>query len=208
MSNVALTEARLVENYLKGVNEFKGNNNFKTEDGKDLAMVYTVYLTNTTKEDIMVKYALSLDGYKESSESTASPIEYFRALIQTEEVGNVDSLSNVYYGQRRSGSFDYQYIFDNTDGRETITTPKTYVDEQMKTHVVADDTFVSPGNDGYCLNFNDYHLTNQVVSSEVKVPVGKAIRYTFVAYFEGGDLDSNVRTANGDYLLFSLHFGI
>ena len=215
LPNTALTESKIVENYLDSVTEFKGENNFKNDtNGKDLAMVYTIYLTNSTDEEISVQYAARLDAYKESSEESSSLIEYFRILIQTEEVGNPASKTNKYYGQKRSGRFDQQYIFDgdvneDTKGRETIGAPHTYLGTDMMTHVSLDDkNWPSSGNDGYCINFADYKITKDIVLSEVRVPVGKVMRYTFVAYFEGGDIDSYVRAQNDDYLLLSLHFGV
>ena len=208
MPHTALTESKAVENYLRTVTEFKGNNNFRSDTDKDLAMVYTIYLTNQTKEEISVQYAVRLDAFKETTDNTSGPIEYFRVLVQTEEVGNPSSLQNKYYGQKRSGRFEGTYVFDNEDGRETISAPKTYLGDDLKTHVTLDETWSSPGNDGYCINFADYHITNDIVNSEVVVPVGKAIRYTFVAYFDGGDIDSYARAQNDDYLLISLHFGV
>ena len=211
MPNTSLTEAKAVEEYLANTiqsKELTGNDNFVNDKGKELAMVYTLYLTNTTEEEVHIKYALSLDAFKQSNEDAVAPIEYFRVLIQTEEVGNKESLSNIYYGQKRSGRFDAQYVFDNTENRETISTPKTYLGEDLKTHVTLDDTWNSPGNDGYCINFNDYNLTKDIVTSEVKIPVGKVLRYTFVAYFEGGDIDSNIRAQSDNYMLLSLHFGV
>ena len=211
MPNTSLTEAKVVEEYLTNKvkeTELTGNTNFKNDKGKELAMVYTIYLTNSTQEDVYVKYALSLDAFKQSNEDAAAPIEYFRVLIQTEEVGAKDSVRNTYYGQKRSGRFDAQYVFDNNENRETISTPKTYLGDDLKTHVTVDDTWNSPGNDGYCINFNDYNLTKNIVDAEVKIPVGRVLRYTFVAYFEGGDIDSSIRAQSDNYMLLSLHFGV
>ena len=197
------TDAKFVESELKKITEFKGNNNIRNEQGTDLAMVYTIYLTNTTKEDINVQYAVHLDAYKESIEEMAAPIEYFRVLVQTEELGTEGSLSNKYFGQRRSGRFQH-YVYDSEDGREPIYTYS--YEKDVETHVKSD--LISNGNDGYCINFSDYKITKDIVASEVLVPVGKVLRYTFVAYFDGTDVDSYVRAQNDDYLLISLHFGI
>ena len=214
MPNTSLTEAKVVEEYLANTiqtKELSGNNNFQNDKGKDLAMVYTIYLTNTTEEEVHIQYALTLDAYKQSNEDSVAPIEYFRVLIQTEQVGVENSLSNVYFGQKRSGRFDNRYVFDNEEGRETISTPKTYLGDDLKTHVTVDDNWNSPGNDGYCINFNDYNLTQNIIGSEdtyVTIPVGKVLRYTFVAYFEGGDIDSSIRAQSDNYMLLSLHFGV
>ena len=213
--SAGLTEAKDVENFLSETikkKELTGPEHF-TREGKtnDLAMIYTIYLTNTSDEDVYVKYALTLDAYKQSNEDAVAPIEYFRVLIQTEEVGSEGTLNNLYYGQKRSGRFDNKYVFDNEEGRETISTPKTYLGDDLKTHVTVADDWSSPGNDGYCINFNDYNLTQDIISSEktfVKVPVGKIVRYTFVAYFEGGDIDSTIRAQSDNYMLLSLHFGV
>ena len=211
MPNTSLTTAGEVEQYLAEKiqeTELSGNNNFRNDKGKDLAMVYTLYLTNTTEEDVYVKYALTLDAFKQSNEDAAAPIEYFRVLVQTEAMGAKDSLTNTYYGQKRSGRFDYKYVFDNTKDQETISAPVTYLGEDLKTHVTVDSNWNSPGNDGYCINFNDYHLTSEIINSEVKVPVGRVLRYTFVAYFDGDDLDSTQRAQSDNYMLLSLHFGV
>lgn len=197
------TDAKFVESELSKVTDFKGNTNIKNDVGKELAMVYSVYLTNTTDQEVNVQYAVRLDAYKESTEEMASPIEYFRVLVQTEEVGDASSISNRYFGQRRSGRFQ-NYIYDSEDGREPIYT-KSY-EKDVQTHVATDLT--SNGNDGYCINFSDYKITKDIITSEITIPVGKVLRYTFVAYFDGTDVDSYVRAQNDDYLLISLHFGI
>lgn len=203
LSHAGQTDAKVVEEHLKSVTEFNGNNNLTNDSGYDLAMVYTIYLTNTTQEEIHVKYAVRLDAFSESSETMASPIEYFRVLVQTQESGNAESLSNVYYGQKRSNKYP-NYKYDSEDGREPIFTHTYGQDDGV--HV--ESSYQSQGNDGYCLNFDDYRVTKDIVVSEVVVPVGKVIRYTFVAFFDGEDIDSYVRTLNNDYLLLSLHFGV
>ena len=224
MGNVGLTDAKAVEDHLKNnVSNFVGNTNMVNESGKELAMVYTLYLTNTTEEDVYIQYAVRLDAFKESSEKISAPIEYFRVLVQTEEVGSPETLSNRYYGQPRSGR-NPEYVYDSDSlpnaeakgsGREPIFT-KTYeehIDDpetgkwQTVTHVLTD--LVSEDNDGYSENFVDYKTNNNnIVVSEVKIPVGKVLRYTFVAYFDGTDIDSYVRALSDDYLLISLHFGV
>ena len=205
LSRAGLTDAKAVEAHLSSITDFEGNTNFINDTGKELAMVYSVFLTNTTEEDVTVQYAVRLDAYKESTEEMASPIEYFRVLVQTEEVGNPSSLSNKYFGQSRTGRFP-DYIYDSDGGREPIYT-KSYGNEtDLKTHVKTD--LISAGNDGYCINFADYRITKDIVVSELTIPVGKAIRYSFVAFFDGMDIDSFVRAQNDDYILLSLHFGI
>ena len=205
LGNVGLTDAKAVERHLDSVENFEGNNNFANESNKQLAMVYSMYLTNTTEEDIYVQYAVRLDAYKESTEEMSSPIEYFRVLVQTEEVGYPETISNVYYGNRATGRFT-SYIYDSEDGREPIYTYSALNEEDMYVHIKSD--LQSAGNDGYCINFNDYKITKDIVVSEVKVPVKKALRYTFVAFFDGTDVDSYVRAQSDDYLLLSLHFGV
>ena len=197
------TDAKWVESQLSQLESFNGGLHLKNNEDKELAMVYTVYLTNTTDEDVEIQYAVKLDAYKEAVEEMAAPIEYFRVLIQTEEVGTPNSISNSYFGQRRTGRFP-NYIYDSEDGREPIYTVS--YEKDVQTHVKSD--FSSNGNDGYCINFSDYKITKDIVLSSVKIPVGKVLRYTFVAYFDGTDVDSYVRAQNDDYLLLSLHFGI
>ena len=198
------TDAKWVESQLSQIESFNGGLHLKNDNDKELAMVYTVYLTNTTDEEVEIQYAVKLDAYKEAVEEMAAPIEYFRVLIQTEEVGTANSISNTYYGQRRTGRFP-DYVYDSADGREPIYTV-SYAGDDVKTHVATD--FSSSGNDGYCINFSDYKITKDIVVSSIKIPVGKVLRYTFVAYFDGTDVDSYVRAQNDDYLLISLHFGI
>lgn len=205
LTRVGQTTAKEVEDYLKTVTKFEANNNYINEAGRELAMVYTVYLTNTTKEDINVQYAVHLDSYKESVEEMASPIEYFRVLVQTEYIGEPASLSNKYFGQSRTGRFP-SYVYDSENGREPIMTKSYPNEEDVMTHIKTE--YSSEGNDGYCVNFSDYRITKDIVVSEVNVPIGKALRYTFVAFFDGTDVDSYVRAQNDDYLLISLHFGI
>ena len=197
------TDAKWVESQLSQLDSFNGGLHLKNNEDKELAMVYTIYLTNTTDEEVDIQYAVRLDAYKEAVEEMAAPIEYFRVLIQTEEVGTPNSVSNAYFGQRRTGRFP-NYIYDSEDGREPIYTVS--YEKDVQTHVKSD--FFSNGNDGYCVNFSDYKITKDIVLSSVKIPVGKVLRYTFVAYFDGTDVDSYVRAQNDDYLLLSLHFGI
>ena len=207
LSNVGQTDAKQVEDHLTNkVQKFEGNTNLIDKDSKkELAMVYTLYLTNTTEEEVDIQYAVRLDAFKESTEMASAPIEYFRVLVQTEEVGNPETLSNKYFGQPRSGR-NPEYVYDSDNGREPIYTKSYGNESDLRTPVKTD--LVSAGNDGYCINFSDYRVTKDIVSSSVKIPVGKVLRYTFVAYFDGTDIDSYVRAVSDDYLLISLHFGV
>ncbi len=201
------TDAKVVEQELSKIENFEGSGKIVNERGDhELALVYSVYLTNNTEEEISVKYAVRLDAFKETAVNNISaPIEYFRVLVQTQEVGNDASLSNKYYGQRSNGRHP-DYVYASEDGREPIYTVAD-VDETSVQTVIKTD-YQSPGNDGYCINFSDYRLTKDIVISEVNVPVGKVLRYTFVAFFDGQDVDGWNILPNDDYLLISLHFGV
>ena len=214
LSHAGQTTADVVEEHLdvlRQSGQFEGSAKFENKSGYELAMIYTLYLTNTTKEDVSIKYAVQLDAFKEVTEEMASPIEYFRVLVQTEQVDNPASLSNIYYGQKPSGRFP-QYKYDADKEPILTKTQAVPVTEQetqrtvYETHIVPD--YTSPGNDGYCQPFNDYRVSKDIVTDEVLIPVGKVLRYTFVAFFDGSDVDSYVRTAGDNYLLLSLHFGV
>ena len=209
IKEVGLTEAKKIENHLstlRASNSLNGSTNYKNESGKNLALVHSVYLSNTADEPITVGYAVRLDAYKDPANGLTSPIEYFRVLVQTEITDDSTSLNNVYYGQKRSQIDDLSYVFD--DEREVISEMKTYLGEDGKKHATVADDWSSPGNDGYCVSFRDYEEYKDIVLSEINIPVGKTMRYTFVAYFEGNDVDSYNRVVSDSYLLLSLHFGI
>ena len=214
LSHAGQTTADIVEEHLDAMRKngnIEGNAKFENDSGYELAMIYTIYLTNTTNEDVSIKYAVQLDAFKEVTEEMASPIEYFRVLVQTEEVDDSSSLTNIYYGQKPSGRYpQYKYEVEKEPIR-TVTKPVKVTDPETskstyETHIVSD--YSSAGNDGYCKPFNDYRVSKDIVSSEVVIPVEKVLRYTFVAFFDGSDVDSYVRTAGDNYLLLSLHFGV
>lgn len=205
MNNTDLVDAMEVEKYLKTIETFEGSQNMRSEDDKrDFALVYTIYLQNVTNEDISVRYIASLDGYKEPEQPKL--MDYFRILIQTESDGEI---SNTYYGNRRSSYSKYiNYENDNKDDREVIGTTVTTKGEDGDSKLTIPSNWDKRGNDGYCINFNDYQITNEIVNSRVNIKANSEIRFTYVAFFEGGDPDSfGVVPEDTSYLLLSLHLG-
>lgn len=204
MGKTKTTTAPEVETYLSGLETYEGSQNFITEEkDHELAMVYTVYLANTEAiEDTTIKYAVSLDAYKQPDNTSAAPIEYFRVLVQMEMNGEV---TNKYYGQRRTLYPELPNEIED-DTREPISQPKKVRDEDNNECLRS--MFSSNGNDGYCLNFNDYNFNKNIVDDEVVVEADSVIRFTFVAYFEAYDVDCTGSAPENSYLLLSLHFGI
>jgi len=204
MNKTKTTTAKEVEDYLGTFTEYEGSQNFVTEEkDHELAMVYTVYLANTSDtEDTSIKYAVSLDAYNQPENTSAAPIEYFRVLVQTEVDGEVN---NRYYGHQRTMYPELPNQIDD-DTREPISDRSKGRDSDGNEVLKSD--FSSSGNDGYCINFNDYTLNKNIVDDEIVVKPNKVLRYTFVAYFEGMDLDCTGSAPENSYLLLSLHFGI
>ena len=225
MTNTDQVDAMQVEEYLASLSEYKGSQNLrsdyfnkeiKAEEAKDLALIYTVYLRNQSQTDnTVVKYALSLDAYKQPEKPKL--IDYFRVLFQTQILGT-DDITNTYYGNPRSSYSKYS-SYPNEFGdptkeekdseREIIGTTRLVTDEDYRTVLTKPSGWdMTKGNDGYCKNFNDYEANKEIVIDSLTIPAGKTIRLTYAAFFEGGDPDAfDVIPGEEAYLLLSLHLG-
>ena len=68
------------------------------------------------------------------------------------------------------------------------------------------------GQDGYCTEFNELSETNKTLvndnSTSFVINEGKTLRFTYVAYFEGNDMDCHGSIPAESYLHLSLHFGV
>ena len=207
--------AEKLENYLlEQGDKLEGSQNFVDDDTYTLALVYTVYLTNQSSEEEQVAlYNVKLDSYRAPSNEAELPIDYFRILVQSEVVGDPSSLVNTYYGQIRTSykELNYHYVTaedNDAQSREAISTVSKKTDANMNNYLESE--FISKGNDGYCVNFDNFELNGGylVNSAKLNIPSGKTMRYTFAAYFEGEDLDHKGQPPRDSYLLLSLHFGI
>ena len=205
----------------------EGSQNYivnEDEDGKvktySKAVVYTVYLQNASEtESQIVKYGVDLDGYKfPNNDGTTRPIDYFRILIQTSVEGE-DKVQNVYYGQATSDIYGVSALGNNREPIYVDIKSPHKQDEDGNTILSSD--YQSEGNDGYCVSFNDFTVTNHLIdgsnkiaddapsAAEVEIPAGKMLRFTFAGFYETGDVDCFRSVAPEDsYLLFSLYFGI
>ena len=202
-NSVATTDVQHVMSYLSSIDEFKGQQTYYDEDKThELAMVYTVYLQNTSEEEsLTINYAVNLDAYKQPDNTSAAPIEFFRILIQTELNGDV---SNRFYGQSRTS-----YLEVPTDCEDQTREPISWgKDRDENNELYIKSVYQSNGNDGYCNNFQDHDLAKDIVSYQVVIPAGKTMRFTYCAYFAGDDLDSGGYPPENAYMLLSLHFGI
>ena len=213
------TTAEEIENHLKTFSEDKklqGNDYWcttkKDEHGNDvadkgLALIYTVYLVNdSTDKKQELKYSVNADSYVTTGESDI--LDYFRILIQTEEIGDSSSLKNAYYGRRHTNPATANYKNEWGDDREAISTyQRTWGAEQITA------VFKTNGDkDGYCTKFNELNETNKTLVNDVStnfvINEGKTLRFTYVAYFEGNDMDCHGSIPSESYLHLSLHFGV
>ena len=206
LTSVKTSEASNVEAYLDSLEELEGSQNFVDENDYQRAIVYTVYLSNTSsEEDQLIYFDVKLDGYNAPTNVSEDPLLYFRVLTQTSIVGETE-FKNTYYGNRRTYQVDE---FPNPDGsdNEPISACHAALDGELNNVLVSD--FSSAGNDGYCINFDDYRISGYLVkSAEIFVPAGKVFRFTFAAYFEGRDNDAGGNPPENSYFIFSVHFGV
>ena len=213
VKSMAPTAAPRLEEQLKviGASEggFQGQQNWvgKTEDNEDdkgLALIYTVYLTNSSDtEEQKIYYNVDLDGYNK-----AAAFEYFRVVAQTQIVGN-DDIQTVYYGNARTMDFRAKFntvLSEEQQDREPISLWGV----QDVDNPVVESNFSSNGNDGYCISFNSYLKSKHIVeNAELVIPAGKTMRFTYASYFEGEDFDSDTAAPSESLsLLLSLHFGV
>ena len=212
LDKMVLTTAEDVEKHLAEIKDKEGQQNFyvKTEEEelKGYALVYTVYLVNdSATQDQNLKFSVNADTYYDSTTGNSSIIDYLRILIQTEVVGS-NEVNNVYYGQKHNNP---KVNLPTGEGdREPISTYKRSFDA---TKIEAKYTTKYKGEDvGYCYNFNELNETNKALvndnTTQVTIPKGGVLRFTYVSYFEGEDMDSNVTIPSDSYILLSLHFGL
>ena len=212
LDKMVLTTAEDVEKYLASIDYKEGQQNYyvKSEDEvvKGYALVYTIYLVNDSSlKEQNLKFSVNADTYYNSAKGS-NIIDYLRVLIQTEVVGSGE-IDNIYYGQKHNNP---KVDLPNSlgDYRESISTYEKSFDA---TSIKAKYTTKYKGQDvGYCNSFNDLNETNKALvndnSTQVTIPAGKALRFTYVSYFEGEDMDSNVTIPSDSYILLSLHFGL
>jgi hypothetical protein len=211
-----VTTAYQVEEFIAECENLEGQTNFvDSVTGKGKAIIYTVYLNNVSNVDEQtVYYTVNLDGYAKPTNDSPFPIEYLRILAQTEVVGEPNTLSNTYYGQCRSKPMYIDTPNEFGDNREPISVDPGNIfrrDEDGNQYIKS--FYQSKGNDGYCVNFVDYELHNEIVNDDdhsfFTIPGGKKVRFTFALFFAGDDIDAlNVKEPKNSYLLVSLHFGI
>ena len=214
--NMFTTTASRLEGYLSSLEKFGGAQNWvenvvsasdsTTLEAHGLALVYTVFLNNTSNdEDQGLKYNVDLDGYKHID----SPIEYLRVAIQTQVEGSDEAPKTVYYGNPRTKDKKEQFgtAIENdpeTNQREPIG---DWALEGLEDAVLT-SMFQSYGNDGYCVNFNDYRINKHIVEGvDIVIPAGKQMRFTYCCYLEGNDLDCDYAPEDTNFLM-SLHFGV
>lgn len=210
IDSMELTDADTVERFLASQGELSASNYYQTyndnnEIDKSYALVYTVYLVNdSTSETQEVLYSVDVDGYNSPSNTSYEPFDYFRVLIQTEQMNSSEPKNNKYFGKHHT--WYSNRLNDKGDNREAISGVTNILQGE---DTVLSSLFNSSGNDGYCTDFNDLSITKHIINGEsVKIPAGQVLRFTFVAYFEGNDLDAQGNPPKDSYLLLSLHFGV
>ncbi len=208
LRTVEQTTASNVEEYLNYLNVNKkltGSTNMNenhlvdigrakkaVEDPSDLALVFTVYLTNETNEmTTRVNYAVDLEGYENTQ-----LLESARVLVQTEDQDGV--IHNYYYGKERNQANPFTQAYDNGDSNHREIVSDYVIDEENNSIKPA----TKYGVDGYCEKFN-FSNEKRIVDNAVEIK--DSLRFTFVCYFEKRDPDPFPFTG---YMLMSLHFGI
>ena len=214
LGNAATTEAVYIENWIESRAQSKegltGSQNYVVGE-KNYAMMYTVYLTNTSKDKPQgIEYSVPLDEHVKPSNNANDPLEYLRVLVRTEVVDSNELPKNVYYGariKRDPANPTAQTL--NGDDLEPISSRKsTTVGEGEDRKAVYTADFSSNGNDGYCIPFEDEELGGNylIKSVPLSIPAAQTLRLTFVSYFEGKDYDSDGPRPYDASLLLSLHF--
>ena len=223
IKNARTTEADVVENKLntlRASGELKKSTNISAADvlGEDkkgeLALVYTMYLTNTSKTEIQeIWYQVNMDGYVEDPDSNNSPIDYLRVLISTFEIGDTSTLKNTYYANARTKEAMERYPYEDNpnDDREAVSAvdykniPDLEESDPRAAYYISKKTKLYEQE--RCDKFDDYRTGHIVSEKSVIIPAGKTLSFTFVAYFEGNDYDCRGRKPGDASLLLSLHFG-
>jgi hypothetical protein len=227
------TKAQDVEAYLSSQEKLEGSQNInETISGADYqrALVYTVYLKNKsedTSKDLRVYYQVNLDGYSTPTNNANLPIDYFRILVQ-KQFTDSNEIENIYYGNRRTSdnmNLDAggyitdigQYVegYDSLSSeekaqlqsREPISSRWFDINPEDGKNMLKRDWY-SSGNNGYCINFDAYETGHLVSDVYIDIPAGKTLRFTFVAYFDGVDVDCDGKKPENSNILLSLHFGV
>ena len=217
LDSVMPTTAELIENYLKS-KTLVGNNNWSTQtlsaDGtstatRGLAQVFTIYLENKGDKELELKYTVNLDSFARNGDSDI--LDYFRILIQTEMVDEPNTLNNAYFGRVNNNPKTDGVLNELGNKREPISTRLgVWSQDQIKADFRTNDTTVV--ENGYCHSFAEISETNKTLVNDdvcvLKIGAGKKMRFTYVAYFEGEDMDCNGSVPSGSFLLLSLHFGV
>ena len=218
IKNVKLTTAKLVEEYLKGLvdsKEMGGSQNMAdAEEGYDDAIVYTIYLSNTSStENQTLYYELVLDNIVNPSNEAVSPLLYMRNVVQTSVVEKNSvtekDLTTDYFAHAHSSmkEKDWGTIEGADDMRECISSYSKVMGEDGKT--VRQPTYIGESKDGFCHNFLDSDNTKNLISESIELAPNEVKRFTFVTYFEGEDPDSfGSVTPDVSTILMSLHFGV
>ena len=204
-----------IDPYLSGfesLDAMAGSKNLKGQGTKadfDLALCYTVFLTNkSNSEATPFRYSVDLEGYKTPTTGT-SLLEYLRFVVATsivEEDNKIDhDLHTTYYGAPTLTSLGTEEGADDT--REAISYQGEAPDATGEGKI-RKSLYKCPTGSGYCVNFAKKEGKG-LIDVEASIPAGKTLRFTFVAYLEGEDRDcAGDLPSNDSYLLFSLHFGI
>jgi len=231
LDHMVPTTASLVEEHLAELNDIANGKKLnksqnwstykdasQTEIDRGLAQIYTVYLVNESKtEDQHLKYTVQVDSYARTD--TNDVLNYFRILVQTELIGEDEEIHNVYYGEKHNNPQTQGYRTGAEDGYgEPISTYQRswtsdvdkVINSTYMTNVHEDETTGEEVGDGYCESFLELNETNKALVNAIEftIPAGKTLRFTYVAYFEGEDMDCHGSIPAGSYLLLSLHFGV
>lgn len=214
LKNAYVTKAETVMNYVDGLskNDIMGSKNLAEESPEkkqyDLAIVHSVILNNDSgEEDQKFKYSVTLDNYKEPTNTAINPFEYLRIVTQVSEIDASDSLSI----NKATRFFGAKHQKDNLgtlvaidDNRETISKQEKVTNDDAIT--VRKAAYIYEENE-YCTNFlEDYDTT--IVNESLVIPAGKTLRFTFISYLEATDPDCYGAEPKESELLMSLHFGV
>lgn len=214
IKQVKPVKAEEVENYLDElmVNGIEGSQNMPDkEEGYEDAIVYTVYLKNTSDTEVQkLYYELKLEHLTQPSNDAVSPLEYMRTIIQTSTVNNevVDdtNMKTTYYGAIHSKD-SYATVAGVDDMRECISGFKKVPFSDDNPITVREPTYIGKSEDGYCVNYMAEEDNDDLILEGLEIAPKETLRFTFVTYFEGRDPDCSGEPPMNCSILMSLHFG-
>ncbi len=212
ISKIYPASARNIEAYVSSFSdeELGGSKNMidtnesRAEQGFYNALVYTVYLSNTSMDkEQEFAYEVKLDKYNRPSNDAYGTFDYLRVAIQT-SILESNEMNTSYFAL--ASSTGYGTLEGLEDNRECVSEYENTVNDDNLT--VRKPTYIGLSKDGYCESFISDKENEAIVRQELKIPANKTMRFTFISYLEGADYDCRGIPPENSMVLMSLHFGV